>query len=181
MEVCTEFLSDAAINGTVRTDIGTLSPAVVSTLTCPTDMGWGDEYSAPKGAMATFSVLSGLNFSLAAVSAVINERCEPLLKRMFSCIRIPSPITGAIAVFSKVTVVRGISLLLCTPCSTGAALAFTCCAGCLLGGCAGVSVSCLLGLGVSLSVGLHKLVWCLCLQCLHRNLWDFVVPETVET
>ena len=130
MEVRTEFLIGAAINGTVRTDIDTLSPAVVSTLTCLTDMGWGDEYSAPKGAMATFSVLTGLNFSLAAISMIINERCEPLSKRMFPYIRIPSPITGAIAVFSKVTVIRGISLLLCIPCSTGAALAFTCCAGC---------------------------------------------------
>ena len=40
MEVRTEFLISAAINGTVRTDIDTLSPAVVSTLTCLTDMDW---------------------------------------------------------------------------------------------------------------------------------------------
>ena len=83
MEVRTEFLIGAAVNGTVRKDIDSLSTAVDSTLTCLTDMGWGDEYSAPKGAMETFSVLTGLNFSLAAVSLVINERCKPTSKRMF--------------------------------------------------------------------------------------------------
>ena len=96
MEACTEFFSGAAINGTINTDIGTLSPVVVSTLTCPTDVGWGDEYSAPKGAMAMFSVLTGVNFSLAAVSSVMNDRCGPSSKRILPCIRTPSPTTGAI-------------------------------------------------------------------------------------
>ena len=162
MEGHTEFFSGAAINGTISTDIGTLSPAVVSTLTCPTDVGWGDEYSATMGAMAMFSVLTGVNFSLAAVSSVINDRCEPSSKRIFPCIRTPLPTTGAIAVFSKVTVSR-ISLLLCTPCRTGAVWAPTCCVASCVDCCTCVSVPCVLDLGVSLSWDWYGA--CVCSVC----------------
>ena len=37
MDVCSEFWSGAAINGTMRTDIGMRQPVLVSTLICVTD------------------------------------------------------------------------------------------------------------------------------------------------
>ena len=105
-QIAVEFFNGAAINGTISTDTGTLSPVLVSIRTCPTDIGWGGEYSAPKGVMAIFSVLTRVNLSWAAVFSVIKERYEPSSKRMLPCIRIPLPTTGAIAVFSRLTVTR---------------------------------------------------------------------------
>jgi len=119
MEACAVFFSGAAINGTISTDTGTLSPTVVSTLTCPTGVDWGGDHLAPKGAMVMFSVLIGVSFSLATVSSVINDRYEPSSKRIFPCTRTLSPTTVAIAVFSNVTVIK-VSLLLDTPCRTEA-------------------------------------------------------------
>lgn len=89
------------MNGIMSIDIGILSPVLVSTWTCPTNIGKGGEHSAPNGAMAMFSVLTRVNLSWVAVSSVIKERCEPSSKRMLLCIRIPSPTTGAIAVDSR--------------------------------------------------------------------------------
>ena len=77
-----DFLSEAAINGTISTNMG-FFPDSVSTSTFPTAIGWGDVCSAPKGAMATCSVLIGLKLSLLVVSLVINESCEPYQKGCF--------------------------------------------------------------------------------------------------
>ena len=74
MDAHTDIFKGAAINGTISTDMGILSPASVSSLTWPTAMGWGEEYSAQNGAMAIFSVPTGVSLSLVAVSLVMKER-----------------------------------------------------------------------------------------------------------
>ena len=104
MEACKEFLSGAAINGTISTDIGSLFPDSVSTLICHTAMICGDVCSAPKDAIVTCSVLVDLKISLVAVSMVINECCEPSSKRMLPWIHTPLALMGAMAVFSKLIV-----------------------------------------------------------------------------
>ena len=65
--------------------------------------------------------------------------------------------TGAIAVFSKVTVVQVASFVFCVPCITGAVLVLTC-VGCWLEDFTIVLGSGLLDVRVSLAVDLHKLV-----------------------
>ena len=73
MEACKEFLSGAAMNGTMSTDMGILCPDAVSTLTHPTEIGWGNVCSAPNGAMATCSVSVGIKLSLVATGKILGS------------------------------------------------------------------------------------------------------------
>ena len=138
--------------------MGILFPELVSILTYPTGMGWSDECSVPKGAMAICSVLVGISLSLVAVSLVMNERCEPSSNRMLPWICNPFALMGAIAVFNRLMVVAvELCLVEQDPYNTGV-VGF---------GCAGGGFISVLGVfcvGASPLIGLHRLVWCLWLQ-----------------
>ena len=62
---------------------------------------WYDILVLPKDASAIPCVVVGLRFSLAAISAKMNERCAPSLNSIFASLRVSPAMTGATAVFSK--------------------------------------------------------------------------------
>ena len=115
------------MNGTMRTDIGILSPDSVLTYTQATDRCWADVSSAQNGATAMCSLPDGFRLSLVATSSVINECCEPSSNKMMPLIRNPSALMGATTVFSKLIVlVVGGHVLECEPCDTGAIVMLVC-------------------------------------------------------
>ena len=101
------------------------------------------------------------------------------IKIMLLWIRKPSALMGVIAVFSRLIVLLVGGYLV----DVTGAIVMLVCTGVLV--CANVSVTWLSLLSPSIGsslISFHKLVWCLCLLFLHRNLKlqsDTVITQTV--
>ena len=95
-----------AIDGITRTDVGIRSPMIVSISTVATPNSWYDVVVDPKDASAIPRVAVGWRYSLAAISAEINERWAPSSKSMLAHFQVCPAMTGATAVFNKQVVLQ---------------------------------------------------------------------------
>jgi len=142
------------MNGTMRTDIGILSPDSVLKYTKATDRCWADVYSAPNGATEMCSLPDGFRLSFVATSSAINERCEP---SSLPLICKPSALMGGTAVFSKLGIDGDI--LESEPCDTGAIIMPVCVGVLVFVDVPFTSLSLLAPYLGSSPIGLHKLLF----------------------